>query len=61
MIPPDEEAAEEAGSLCWAYLCYICKECGKVCAAVEKTKNKINIVSDNKEEYIAYARQGTTD
>lgn len=49
MIPPDEDAADEAGALCWAYLCYICKECGKACEPVEK--NKINIM-DNKKLYL---------
>lgn len=35
MINPDYEAAEEAGSLYAAYLCYICTECGKVCEPKE--------------------------
>lgn len=38
MIPPDWEAAEEAGSMWIAYACYICKTCGKVCDPVEMIK-----------------------
>lgn len=56
MIPPDEEAAEKAGSLCWAYLCYICKECGKACEPVEK--NKINIMENKKLYLISTMRLG---
>lgn len=36
MIPPDFEAADNAGSLYRAFLCYICKKCGKVCEPIEK-------------------------
>lgn len=34
MIPPDLDAAENAGSLYRAHLCYICKKCGKVCEPI---------------------------
>jgi hypothetical protein len=56
MIPPDEEAAEKAGSLCWAYLCYICKEFGKACEPVEK--NKTNIMENKKLYLISTIRLG---
>jgi len=34
MIPPDWEAAEEAGSMWRAYAVYICKKCGNVCTPI---------------------------
>ena len=31
LIEPDWDKAEEMGSMWRAYVCYICKKCGKVC------------------------------
>lgn len=38
MIPPDWEAAENAGSLYRAYVCYICNNCGKPCEPIIQEK-----------------------
>lgn len=35
MIPPDEDMAEQMGSMWRAYTCYICKKCGKACKPVD--------------------------
>lgn len=37
MIEPDWEMAEERGSMWRAYVCYICKSCGKSCKAIERS------------------------
>lgn len=41
MIPPDLEAAEGAGSLYSAFLCHICKKCGKPCAPSEQGEKEL--------------------
>jgi len=35
MIPPDWDAAEEAGSMWRACACYLCKSCGKPCEPID--------------------------
>ena len=39
MIPPDLEAAENAGSLYRSFCCYICAKCGKVCEPMKLFKD----------------------